>query len=34
VVPILETDRPMADDIAAVLDLLRTGVLTDGLELD
>jgi phenylalanine ammonia-lyase len=34
VVPMLETDRPMADDIAAVLDLLRTGVLTDGLELD
>ena len=32
-VPMLETDRPMADDIAAVLNLLRTGVLTDGLEL-
>jgi phenylalanine ammonia-lyase len=33
-VPMLQTDRPMGDDIMAILDLLRTGVLTDGLELD
>jgi phenylalanine ammonia-lyase len=33
-VPMLETDRPMADDIAAVLEMLRTGVLTAGVELD
>ena len=33
-VPMLETDRPMADDVAAVLDLLRTGVLTDSLAPD
>jgi histidine ammonia-lyase/phenylalanine ammonia-lyase len=33
-VPMLESDRPMDGDIIAVLDLLRTGVLTDCLELD
>jgi hypothetical protein len=33
-VPMVDNDRPMADDIAAVLGMLRTGVLTDGFELD
>jgi histidine ammonia-lyase/phenylalanine ammonia-lyase len=32
-VPTLETDRPMADDIAAVVDLLQTGRLTEDLSL-
>ncbi len=33
VVPMLETDRPMADDITAVRELLHSGDLTEGLPL-
>jgi histidine ammonia-lyase/phenylalanine ammonia-lyase len=32
--PMLETDRPMADDIGAVVDLIRTGNLVEGLDLN